>query len=305
MGDRVYRNEAQVVGLINNAEFDADRGRSGAGRVGIRADESMVYVQMWERTDDDDNSLRIVENFIKGLTEGRYIDAAGELNEWESEGEYRRQIVNRMVSKKKEKVYNMDVLDTEDTNELAIVTLAGDVLESDCNLTSEVQGKKVNEETPRLDLTLVTFNFYNPKTDEEDLTPREVLINEINRSINYLEENNKSTSLFEKMKGKLENDKSDQAFYDVLKQFVKNGQSYNINTFHLTAYGDLAENIDDEVNTGDNITVGCDILNTQVRNKYNIAKGTLNEIEIGYYAGINEKSGVSEGGINDDNDVPW
>ncbi|MFW6009672.1 MAG: hypothetical protein ACOCP8_10450 [archaeon] len=307
MAKEKFENRADVTGVVNFKEFNPKIG-GGLGRIGINANDNVISVQMWEKVEKD-KPLDIVKNYIEnGVKEGDKVNVIGELEERFYDKEYRRQIVNRMISK--EQVYGIEKLDEEIENEDSLVRLSGNVLGKEINLTNTVKGENVDEGIEKLELTLVYFNKFNPKTKKEDLDKTIVLEKQINNQINFLKNNATNNKIsyedYEKMKKKLEENSDPNTFFSVLKDFLeKTKREFNIKTFHLCAYGDLARNIYEDIEIGDNITVGCDILNTQIYDKYGIPQGSLNEVVISSYGGVNKKSDLNEPDKELDKETPW
>ncbi len=288
--ESIFENEVKAIGILTKSEFDASVGQAGIGRALVMANNSIINITMWEKHNNGD-SYKVVENHIKSLKQGDKYFVGGELSERVYEGEIRRDVTNKMISK--EEVYNFNKVN-EDSEEYSRCRLSGDILEKSMELTDYVRGETVSEEVEKLKITLGIYNVYNPETKKEDATRYNVLKREIENQISYLEKNDKDATKFKKILGTLEENKDDyDMFYSVLDEYreARNNNMFNINILHIVAYGDLATKLNDTVNKGDNVTFGCDINIETIMDEYGIVKGNLNEIEIKSFTGeVNEKS---------------
>lgn len=292
-----FENKAKVVGGINSVNFDGEAG-SGLAKIGITGNKSSLYLNMWEKTDDDDNPLGVVKRFCKGLEKGNKYEVQGELNERMWDGEFRRDLLNKMISD--DKVYGVKEVD-ENAKELAIVKLSGDVIERDMEFTKEVKGRTVDENVAKYMVTLAVYSQFNPRTGNEDLTRHEVLTNEIKSHRDYLKRNNQNPSKqYDNWINKLENGADMETLFDILDSFRDERDSmFNIDIIHLVSYGEKAETLKEKTDIGDNITVGCDINTQAVVNDYGIVEGNLNEVEMQSFGGVNETVMESTGGAED------
>jgi len=281
MKDSKFENSAKVIGTVSKREFKGNVGKNGIGHLGVKTKGSTVYTSMWGK------ETGVVKKKISSLNDGDAVKVRGELVERFYDGEYKRNLLNKMVSD--DKVYNIDVVDGE--KELAILKLSGDVIDRSMVYTKEgIRGKEVLEEVPKIEMEIAVYNNYNRETEKNDLSREQVLINEIKSSERYLKKNSKDIPKeYAVWKNKLDSGVEFKEFVNILKLFkeARQGNLYNISTVHVVAYEDMAERLK-EAEIGTNITIGADINTKLIINDYDIIEGSLNELEIKAYAGINE-----------------
>lgn len=298
-----FENSAKVVGDVVKKDYKTENLNSPLGTLRLNANGSNVNFNFWEKVDKSNNQvLDVVKKTLNGVSDGEKYMIRGELSERLWEGNYQRQVVNRMISA--EKIYNFDKV-SEMSKELATAKLTGDIRELELELTNEVRGETVEEKTPKVTLELGIFSQYNPKEGKDDpnMTRQQVLINEINGYINS--KNGEVDGKIRKIKEKVEDTTNTQKLHMLADRYAeaKGGGLFNLTTLHLVAYGDTAEKIGEDFNEGDNVTFGCDINTKVIVNEYDIVEGNLNEVEIGYVGQRHEKAKVddfSTGGDFDD-----
>jgi hypothetical protein len=295
--DSRFGNSAKVVGTVEDIGYNTDIG-TPLGKVRLNADGNNITVQMWEKKDNG-KPLSIVKDALKSLVDGDKYRISGELDESKFNGDWQRRIANRMISKRKNKVYGIDKV-SETSEEMATARLSGDVVTKEINLVKEVRGQEVEEKTPKAEITLGIFDQFDVEKGEnnDDMTRQEVLLNEVEY---YIDTNDDVDAEIIRLKEKIEDTTDIKKLYMLAEKLdeAKDGL-YNLELFHLVAYGDIAEQFDDKIKQYDNITVGCDINTEVITNKYDIVQGNLNELEVGFIGTVHEQADVDElGGFED------
>lgn len=287
--DFKFENRASLIGRVNNVDYDKDIG-VGLGKVGINADGNYITVNFWEKRDRDGESLNIVRDFVhtKIETNEKY-EVQGELNEREYDGRYIRQLTNSMISKDGI-VYGFNKVADEE-EEKAIVKLSGDILSEKMDMVDTVRGEEVDKLVPKLGLEIAIYNRFNPDSEKE-FSKREVVINELKNGIYYLENNGKDVdSRYKDWLEQLKDSYDQQDVHSITEQMAQTSlRLFKINVLHLVAYGDLAEQLGNEIDIGYNVTFGCDILTKIITDEYDIVQGNMNEIEVKSFGGVNAKA---------------
>ena len=85
-------------------------------------------------------------------------------------------------------------------------------------------------------------------------------------------------------------DEQVQEVVNIYKTFKKqfNPLMFNINEYHLTARGEIGEEMQD-IQVLDNISCGVYIHNKTKIDEFGFADGSINELTVGKFKGINEK----------------
>lgn len=298
-----FGNSAKVVGDVVKKDYKTENLNTPLGTLRLNADGSNVNFNFWEKVDRGQNKvLDVVKKTLNAVVEGEKYMIKGELTERLWEGEYQRQVVNRMISA--EKIYNFDKV-SEVSKELATAKLTGDIINMDIELTDQVRGETVDEKTPKVTIELGIMSQFNRKKGENDpsMTRQQVLLAEVLGYINA--KNGEVNDKIRQIKNKIEETTDTKKLYMLADKYqkAKGGSLFNLTKLHIVAYGDKAEKIGEDFNEYDNVTFGCDINTKVLVNEYDIVEGNLNEVEIGFIGQRHEKADIDElgagGGLDD------
>jgi hypothetical protein len=276
-----FENNARVIGTVVSVEYRTEGLRTPFGKIKLDANGNLVTAMMWEKPSG------IVKKTLNGIVEGDKYEIKGELEENLYNGEYSRQVNNKIIGK--DKVYNLEKV-SELSEEKAITNFNCDIVEKNISLTDTVRGEKVNQKQTKAEVVVAILNRFNSETRKKDLDIKQALIQEIEGYIKY-----KSNDVSQKvllLKKEVENTDAEnlKQLYSLAEkiQGIKN-KLYKITFLHIVAYGDKAEEIDEKVNLYDNIVLGCSINTRKIVNEYDIVQGNLNEVEIKYVGKVNAK----------------
>lgn len=283
MSNAKYNNFTTVVGKVVGKGFK-DVG-SGLGNVTVEAGEGRHFINLWQPRKAD---KPVVENFINNLEEGTKVEVIGNVEQREWEGELQMN-TKAFVSGTKGVTGVKDAMDSD--KERAIARLSGDIIEMDMTYTDDIVGKDLDEPIAKLNIKLGIFNTWNPNGDE-DLLPAEALINDIRRYVKTMKEESEVTN-FDKYKGMIEALKSDQSITNVIKQLKPmldtSAKMYGVDVLELVAYGEVAEQIGEEVGEGYNVAVGALLQNTVIYDTWGFVEGNQKEIEVKKLGKVNQE----------------
>lgn len=307
MSKSKFNASATVVGKVQKKEIKEDIG-NGLGKIILKSNENRVFYNVWNRK----NNTNIVDNFMKDVVEDEQYFLMGELTENEYEGNINRNI--RAFINKDGEVVNFS--DSENSDEKAVASISGDVRNKQLKYTDNIPGvQKKDEHIPLLKFKVLIFNTYNSDNKDEPLSRNEVLMEELKRNKEYAEENpDKVNYDIDELKDLFDSLNADDSYttildvYDLMKEMPI--KIYNVDELNLTAIGDLADKMAEEVEEGMNITCACYIKNqfksrdydefgTPIEDDSQSSSETINRIEVAKFdGGYTDKKNIY--GINED-----
>lgn len=271
-----FLNFGFVSGEVADVEL-SDLGDRNNARctVNVSSGDSFITVQLNSPRNADRN---YAEQLFDELQRGDFIQVNGILEEYEYDGEYRRNI-RPFVSNKNGYSNSIDIYaDDRDREEKATARIAGDVTEIE---------EYYEDEEQHMMYEVLVFDTYNPEGDEE-LTRRQVVKGEIENYINYIQNRDDTTEQDVKLAKEhlqsLKNTDGDdvKGIVNVIKEFDDdfNPRMFNLNFYHLTATGEVIEEME-EVEEYDNVALGVYIRNEVQVDDFGYSDGTTNLLEIG------------------------
>lgn len=271
-----FLNFGFVSGEVADVEL-SDLGDRNNARctVNVSSGDSFITVQLNSPRNADRN---YAEQFFDELQRGDFIQVNGILEEYEYDGEYRRNI-RPFVSNKNGYSNSINIYaDDRDREEKATARIAGDVTEIE---------EYYEDEEQHMMYEVLVFDTYNPEGDEE-LTRRQVVKGEIENYINYIQNRDDTTEQDVKLAKEhlqsLKNTDGDdvKGIVNVIKEFDDdfNPRMFNLNFYHLTATGEVIEEME-EVEEYDNVALGVYIRNEVQVDDFGYSDGTTNLLEIG------------------------
>lgn len=271
-----FLNFGFVSGEVADVEL-SDLGDRNNARctVNVSSGDSFITVQLNSPRNADRN---YAEQLFDELQRGDFIQVNGILEEYEYDGEYRRNI-RPFVSNKNGYSNSINIYaDDRDREEKATARIAGDVTEIE---------EYYEDEEQHMMYEVLVFDTYNPEGDEE-LTRRQVVKGEIENYINYIQNRDDTTEQDVKLAKEhlqsLKNTDGDdvKGIVNVIKEFDDdfNPRMFNLNFYHLTATGEVIEEME-EVEEYDNVALGVYIRNEVQVDDFGYSDGTTNLLEIG------------------------
>lgn len=292
--DSKFMNNAYVLGEVRDKELnDVGSGESlrenNKVRLNVASENGFVNIQM--RTPKKANT-NFAEQLYDEVEEGEILEVSGSLEEFLYNDTYRRN-VSPYVSTKNGYGNSVSVYPSDSEKEFkANARLAGDIIEKEEFVTED------NETGHKF--TLLHFNMYRADTRKE------VILNAINNFGDYAKDTGKDID-FNKLSDlrdsiELLDDEDLSEVVNIYKEFkeVFNPLMFNIDEYHITATGEIAEEME-TVEIFDNITVGVYLINDVVIDEFGFANGSENKLEVGVFKGINESlgDGLEELGTKD------
>jgi len=286
-----FNNSAFLKGEVRGVDLSDLGSRVDARcRVNVYTDKGFVNVQLNSPKSADTNyAVKLKDK----LNEGDKIQVRGSLEEFFYNDEYRRNI-SPYVSTANGWGKNIQIFDKdhEFDNKVATARISGDVI--------EVEPFYEDDGEFRLELTILHFNTYNRDDRDTPLTRREVLINTMQNFGDYAKRTDREVD-FDALKSLMEDlevlaDEQVQEIVNIYKSFKKQFSPlmFNINEYHLTARGEIAEEMQD-IQILDNISCGVYVLNETIIDEFGFADGSYNELRVGKFKGINENVGNADG----------
>lgn len=271
-----FLNFGFVSGEVADVELSNLGDRNNARcTVNVSSGDSFITVQLNSPRNADRN---YAEQLFDELQRGDFIQVNGILEEYEYDGEYRRNI-RPFVSNKNGYSNSINIYaDDRDREEKATARIAGDVTEIE---------EYYEDEEQHMMYEVLVFDTYNPEGDEE-LTRRQVVKGEIENYINYIQNRDDTTEQDVKLAKEhlqsLKNTDGDdvKGIVNVIKEFDDdfNPRMFNLNFYHLTATGEVIEEME-EVEEYDNVALGVYIRNEVQVDDFGYSDGTTNLLEIG------------------------
>jgi len=271
-----FLNFGFVSGEVADVELSNLGDRNNARcTVNVSSGDSFITVQLNSPRNADRN---YAEQLFDELQRGDFIQVNGILEEYEYDGEYRRNI-RPFVSNKNGYSNSIGIYaDDRDREEKATARIAGDVTEIE---------EYYEDEEQHMMYEVLVFDTYNPEGDEE-LTRRQVVKGEIENYINYIQNRDDTTEQDVKLAKEhlqsLKNTDGDdvKGIVNVIKEFDDdfNPRMFNLNFYHLTATGEVIEEME-EVEEYDNVALGVYIRNEVQVDDFGYSDGTTNLLEIG------------------------
>lgn len=252
-------------------------------QVNIRTDDGFVNVQLNNPKRADKN---YAEELFDRLRKGDFIQVWGTLEEFFYNDEYRRNITP-FVSADNGWGNSIQIRDADEVDEdsKANARIAGDVLD----ITESYEGDE-----RILDFEILYYNTYNPEGDE-DRSRKEVLLDGIDNFGQYAKSRDDFdvdlSELKDLMQALKDTDEGDvKGIANIYRTLMEKFDPlmFNVNTYHITAKGDMADEME-EVSLHDNITVGCYLKNNTIIDEFGFSEGSENLIEVGKFKGINER----------------
>lgn len=300
MSESRYANFGQVTGRIDSLSLKDVGDRAEAlGKMVVRSGENRIHVDFWNPRNADVN---YISQFFSQLQEGEYITVGGEVVE-ESWNDNLIRKIRAYVSKSKGITTCTVYGDTLDKKQKAVLRAEGDIMEIEASYNENGE--------PSVDIELGVFNLYNPETKKEDLSPAKAVYHEIKGYLDYLERNNDSVAYENELKNMMKNLQENPTKQNAIKMANRyrqyRDQMYNLSVLTVTAHGEVAEEIIEEVSKGDNISVGCYIYNKADSDEFGFSEGSISELRIKKYKGVNEKLEQDMSGVNagDSLDTPF
>lgn len=286
-----FNNSAFLKGEVRGVDLSDLGSRVNARcRVNVYTDKGFVNVQLNSSRNADTNyAVKLKDK----LNEGDMIQVRGSLEEFFYNDEYRRNI-SPYVSNKNGWGQNIQIFDKthEFDKKVATARLSGDVI--------EVEPYYEDDGEFRLELTLLHWNTYNRDDRDTPLTRREVLINTMQNFGDYAKENDREVN-FDALKSLMEDlevlaDEQVQEIVRIYKSFKEqfNPLMFNIDEYHLTARGEIGEEMQD-IQILDNITVGVYFINETKIDEFGFAEGSISELRVGKFRSVNENVGNADG----------
>lgn len=278
MSKRRFRNQPVLIGTVTGKNFKGEVGRNGLHELKVRANGNNIKVApLWENENKDTNK------FLNGLEEGQTVKIGGSLNQRFWDG-------NAFIEVQP---YGTGSINPTTEAESSVAAVEGDVFKFDAN-----EVKYTEDGLPYGSLKMIVFDQYNRETRKSDLTPAQVLANEIKRQIEWTKENtDKDTKNYDDLITTLEADDSVATVHHIYNELIENVPNlrfYQIALFDLTFEGKVGERLINEVNEKDNISVGVRIVNRQETDEFGYATDFKTELQLAKLRSINEKAKVEE-----------
>lgn len=242
------------------------------------------FTNIWNLKNVDRNK---VLEFYDQIEEGERIQIQGSLEEDYYQNEYRRRL--------NAQVYRRTGVNFNKTNKEPkfVAMLRGNII--DRELRYEDIERFDGDNIAKMEIKLAIYNFYNRETKKEDLTKNEVLINELNKEKNDLEDNNnedaKAYKTIKKLIKKAEENDGIENHTKVLNKFYElfNPRMYNIDILNLVAYKDMAEELRNQTDKYDNAKLAVQVNNYQEKDEFEVTIGFVNEVEIKKIYEVNKR----------------
>ena len=272
MGDSQFRNQATVIGTLQNVNMKPEVGQNGLGELSLKADGNDIKINLWGKQDGS------TEKFIMGLDEDERYEAKGEvdINITDDGGKFLSV-----------QPYTTNGITPSNEEEDAVAIVAGDIF--DWDLEYDANGD------PQGEVKLMVYNTYN--RDGGNFSKDEVLKMELENQIEYLKKEypDKPTKGFEDTLKELKADGSTMNCIEKYKEVIENTKArlFKIDLLTIDVEGQTAERMANEgVAIGDNITLGTVIIDQMVTDRYGMAKGNERGLKAEMFYGINESAGA-------------
>jgi len=274
-----YKNFAQVIGRVVSFELkDVGENKQNLGKLTLSADGNLVNVNFWKPNWADNNPIPRIFTRIK---EGQTIRVNGSLEENEYEDNIYHQISAYVgadgISSRNFQIYRED----EEVEEKATILLDVDIIGMEASYD--------DNGSPTLECEVATFNKYNKETKEEDLSIADVVLDIIKY---YVENQDDEVKEARKIAKDLSANKNKPDAIEAFKKFDRefDYNSFKVNKLHVTAHDEVAENMLNNTEAGDNVRLGCDYYNQAQTDRYGHAEGSINEVRVGKFIETNAKT---------------
>ncbi|MFP4018711.1 MAG: hypothetical protein ACOC4L_01600 [Halanaerobium sp.] len=272
--ERVFKNYVTVRGRVQNYEFNEYVDDKRLGDLTLRVNDGNAYIKIWNPRDADKN---YVAKFFKEIEKGQKIQIQGRIEE-----EFYNDQFQRRVRVSAKNGVNYKVL-PEDQEEKHVVVFAGDVIEEP-DFGYENVERFGSEPIGKLEFTLVNFNQYNPETQENDFTIKEVIERTFDNYLGYLRNKKKPSesdiNTVEKLKSKLDENDIEVCYKALLKFYdLFNPRMYNVDLVHFIAYDSFAKEIGNKIDTYDNVDLAATVNNFTEKDEFEVVTGYVNEVE--------------------------
>ena len=302
MENSKFMNGAFVRGEVREVELQDLGGRKdNRCRVNVYTEQGFVNVQLNNPRKANEEGRNYAEKLFNKLNKGDIVEINGSLEEFYYNEQYRRN-VSPFLSTKDGWRDNIKVLADNQDKLTANARVAGDVIEKEISYD--------DEGNMQIDFTVLYYNNWNRETGNNDLSRKEVVANSIENFGNYSQTNEKDIN-FDKLSNLKDSlaqlNKDDyQGITNIYRDFKEtfNPLMFNLNEYHITATGDIAEEME-EVEEFDNITTGIYLVNNVVIDEFGLAQGSKNLLEVGKYYGINESLASGGEELAEDFDQSW